>query len=363
MALNDSSGQLVFTERSIGSWIFAIFAILSGVFIVIATGSIVYGLPSLIIGLVILLIFGSTNTITADRTRRLLTVSRRSLFGTKTEEYPFSEIADFQVEASRQHTTRRHRNINYRLVLVKTSGDQVPLQSVFTSYYDDKARKAKALSEYLQVPGWQDKPTNLFQTAMQGQVALTAKPTLTQEGTTSGVKWTIEVHSVGGNPVTRWISSDFTCPDEFVLISQKPAGSPAANSGGGILGNLMLMAYRQVLGLYGFLPGDTPRFENAKAINTPDPVFNQNFYALASDESLGDSYINHWTIIPLKNWAERHPLKNINTRDQFGQLAVLFSPRGVQAAVLGAMERNQTDELIDLGVEMVKTQGGGKLPE
>ena len=307
-----------------------------------------------------LLVFGSINTITADRIRRTVTVSSRSVFGNKVQEYPFNEIANFEVEASRKQVSTRHRNINYRVVMVKTNGEKVPLQNVFTSYYDDKARKAKALSEYLNIPGWEDKPTNLFQTAMQSQVALTSQPSMAQEGVTSGVTWNIEVHSVGGKQVTHWISADYTCPGSFVLISQKPAGSASVGGGGGLLGNLVMMVYKQVLGLYGFLPSDTPGFDNANPVTTSDDRFNSVFYTLASEPNFGHSVLNPWTLIPLQNWSDRHPLKTINTNDQFGQLAVLFSPRGVQAAVLGTIPQDQLDELISLGVELVKAQGGGK---
>ncbi|NMB59848.1 MAG: hypothetical protein GYA12_11820, partial [Chloroflexi bacterium] len=42
-----------------------------------------------------------------------------------------------------------------------------------------------------------------------------------------------------------------------------------------------------------------------------------------------------------------------------GQLAVLYSPRGVQAAVLGSLPATEFDELIAIGVEAVRAQGGG----
>jgi hypothetical protein len=359
MDMNDSSNQLVYQDRPILSWVIGGLAILSGIYIFIASGSIISALPLLLFALLILMVFSAANTITADRFRRVLTVSSKSLFGKKVQEFVFNEIANFEVEASRNLTTNRSRSVNYRLVLVKTNGEKFPLQNLFTANYADKARKAKALCEYLNLPGWEDKPTNLFQSAMQSQVTLTSQPTMTREDTTSGVTWKIESHSIGGKPVTRWISPDYTCPNGFLLIAQKPAGSTGINTSGGLLGSLMLMAYRQVLGLYGFLPSDTPGFDNAQAINTPDDQFNQNFYALSSQENLGSSLLNQWTIIPLKNWSDRHPLKSINTNDQFGQLAVLFSPRGVQAAVLGSLPDDQFDELISIGVDLVKAQGGG----
>ena len=314
-----------------------------------------------------LLVLGSVNTITADRVRRLLTVSSRSVFINKEKEYPFSEIANFRVEASktldtRSTISRQRHNINYRVVMIKTNGDEIPLQNFFTSGYNDKARKGKALCEYLNLPGWEDKPTNLFQTAMMGQVAMTSQPSMAQQSTTAGVSWSIEVHSVGGKQVTRWISTDFTCPGNFLLVSQKPTDSPVTiGGGGGFLGSLVQLVYKQVLGIYGFLPGDTPGFDNAKPVTSSDDRFNQAFSTLSSEPNFGQSVLNEWTLIPLQNWPDRHPLKSINNNDEFGQLAVLLSPRGLQAAVLGTLPQEQMDELISLGVELVKAQGGGKV--
>jgi hypothetical protein len=360
MNINEPSNNLVFQDKPILSWIIGGIFLIASVFIFAVSESILVALPFLVFAILMLLVFGSVNTVIADRIRRTVTISSLSIFGNKIQEYPFGEIANFEVEASRNIVTPRHRTVNYRVVMVKTNGEKVPLQNTFTSYYDDKARKAKALSEYLNLPGWEDKSTNLFQAAMQAQVAVTSQPSMAQDGVTSDVTWKIEVHSVGGKQVTRWISDGYTCPGNFVLISQKPAGSASIGGGGGLLGNLVMMVYKQVLGLYGFLPSDTPGFDNANPVTTSDDRFNSVFYTLASEPNFGHSILNTWTIIPLQNWSDRHPLKTINTDADFGQLAVLFSPRGVQAAVLGTIPEDQLDELISLGVELVKAQGGGK---
>jgi hypothetical protein len=360
MIENASSNQLVIKNRPILSWVMGGLCIIAAIFIFIVNKSVVGALPFLFFALLLLLIFGSVNTITADNLRRVLTVSTRSVFNNKISEYPFSEIANFEVEASRNRTSTRHRNVNYRIVMIKTNGEKIPLQNVFTSFYDDKARKAKALSQYLNLPGWEDKPTNLFQTAMQSQVALTSLPTMTKDGTTSGVDWKIEVHTIGGKPVTHWISANYTCPGNFLLVSQKPANSPSLGGGGGLLGNLVAMVYQQILGMYGFLPSDTPGYSSAVAVTTLDDRFDRNFGTLSNELGFGKSLLNPWTLTPFIQWAEKYPLKTITTSDQVGQLAVLYSPRGLQVAILGSLPATETDEIISLGVELVKAQGGGK---
>lgn len=312
----------------------------------------------LFIGLVFLAVSQST-TIVADQIKRSVTISNRSIFGSKEVEVPFGHIADFDVETSRTRSSHRNRGANYRLILIKTNGERMPMRSVFTSGYNTKARQARELCQFLNLPGWQDKATNIFQAAVQSQAKLTQQLDTVDQGTTSGVTWTIEVSSMSGKPVsTRWFSPDFTCPDKFVLIAQKPVGTLNI-PGGGLISNLALQVYRHMLGIYGFLPSDTPGFDPAGIITAQDTDFDQNFTVLCNDPGFGQSILNQWTIIPCKNWADRNPLKTISRSEQPGQLVVLFSPRGVHVAVMGTLPRIQTDDLINLGVDVVKAHGGG----
>jgi hypothetical protein len=161
---------------------------------------------------------------------------------------------------------------------------------------------------------------------MQTQVAMTKNPAMAQEGTTSGVSWNIEVHSIGDKPVTHWISGDFTCPGDFLLVSQKPANSPSMVGGGGLLGSLVSMAYKQILGLYGFLPSDAPGYDSAVPVPSGDTLFDRNFATMTSSLSFGKSLLNPWTITPFDHWAEKYPLKTVNANDQVGQLACSIHP-------------------------------------
>ena len=354
----DPGNQLVFVSRPIAAWITAGILIISSAYLFFqGVMSVVFGIL-MAVGLLIILFFPVT-TITADRFTRTLKRSSWAVLRRKNVEIPFSEIADFEVETHRSYSSKRGRQTTYRLTVVKTGGEKIPLEDMYSNYYDDKARKARALSQFLNLPGWEDKSTNLFQEAMQAQVEATAIPALEKEGTTSGVNWKISVHTVGGKPVTRWISEDYTCPGSFLLVAQKPANSQSFG-GGGLLGNLMTMIYQQILGMYGFLPSDTPGFATASPVSTGDPQFDSNFATLTNDQQFGQSLLNVWTIKPFTGWAVKYPMKSVTTNDQVGQLAVLYSPRGVQAAVLGSLPATEFDELIAIGVEAVRAQGGGK---
>ncbi|NMB55483.1 MAG: hypothetical protein GYA15_12345 [Leptolinea sp.] len=355
----NSTNQYVITYRPLAAWISA-GALVVAAFIMLGSGSTLYIFAGIFfLAALLILALVQTSTTVADRMQRTITVSHQNLFGRKETVIPFNEVADFDIEISRSRSRRGNTTTNYRLTLVKTSGERVPLHKLYNSFYDEKARQAKALSELLNLPGSENRPDNLFQTAMQSQVAATSNPSMAQEGTTSGVNWKIEIHSIGGKPVTRWISEDFTCPGNFLLVSQKPPNSPSLKTGG-LLGNLLTMVYQQILGMYGFLPGDTPGFNNASPVVTRDNRFDDNFGTLTNEQGFGQRLLNPWTLTPFVGWAERYPLKTANSTDQVGQLAVLYSPRGVQVAVLGSLPSTETDEVIALGVELVKAQGGGK---
>jgi len=353
----DTGNQLVFVSRPIAAWITAGILVISASYLFFqGVMSVIFGIL-LAVGILILLFFPVT-TISADRFTRTLKRTSRAVLRQKTVEIPFNEIKDFEVETRQSYSSKRGHSTTYRLMAVKTSGERVPLEDLFSNSYDDKARKARELSRFLDLPGWEDKSTNLFQETVQAQVEATAIPALEKEGTTSGVNWKISVHTVGGKPVTHWISEDYTCPGNFLLIAQKPANSQSFG-GGGLLGNLMTLVYQQILGMYGFLPSDTPGIATASPVPTGDSQFDSNFATLTNDQHFGHSLLNVWTIKPFTGWAAKYPMKTVTTNNQVGQLAVLYSPRGVQAAVLGSLPATEFDELIAIGVEAVRAQGGG----
>lgn len=352
------SNQLVIKDRPFLSLTIAFFTIIAAIVSFFFSKDFFTLFIFLFIGLVFLAISQST-TIVADRIKRTVTISNKSIFGSKEVEVPFGQIADFDVETSRTRSSHRNRGANFRLVLIKTDGEIVPTRGFYTNGYNNKARQARELCQFLNLPGWQEKTENLYQGAFQNQAVVTQHSEKVDQGTTSGVTWTIEITSMNGSPVsTRWLSPDFTCPDKFLLIAQKPVSSLNI-PGGGLIGNLALQVYRHMLGIYGFLPSDTPGFDPAETITTKDNGFDQHFSVFSNEPAFGQSILNQWTIIPCKNWAERHPMKTISKSDQSGQLVILFSPRGVHAAVMGTLSRFQTDELINIGVDMVKAQGGG----
>ena len=231
-----------------------------------------------VLGLICILISQIT-TIHADKTTGILSIKKRRLFLlVSTKEIPLNEVADCRVQSMRGSSNHGERHSNFRVAIIKKSGEIVPLHSWYSNGYGQKAQIVRRLAAFLGLAGAEDKPANLFQAAMQAQVVHTGMleglahaasapgAQMEQKGVTAGVAWSIERHFVGAQKVTRWICPAFTWPGHFLLIFQKPKGSPAAS--GGIMSAWVKMVLQQIVSMYGFLPGDMPGFETASGLPT-----------------------------------------------------------------------------------------------
>jgi len=354
-------------------------SLISGVIMLLAAGGVnrffpKFGLQNalfLAVFGVVLILISQITTISADKTTGILAIKKRRLFFfVSTQEIPLIDVKDCQVQSKRSYDSDhpgRGSHSNYRLVIVKKSGEIVPVHSWYTNGYKHKAQIVRRLADFLGLEGAEDKPTNLLQSAMQAQVAHTrvlegfaqaaAVPAtqMQQRGVTSGVTWSIERHTVGPQKVTRWICSNFAWQGQFLLILQKPKGT--ASSAGGIKEGLGKMILQQVISMYGFLPGDLPGFANASNL-PPNPQLDSDFSCLSSAPGVVSGVMNVWVISALQRWAQCHPMQTVTRPGEMGQLAVLLSPRGTYLSILYDPSQAQLDELIDLGVEIVRNQAG-----
>ncbi len=175
------------------------------------------------------------------------------------------------------------------------------------------------------------------------------------EQVTSGVHWRVQTVTFGASPVTRWYSPDYRCPEGFVFLAQKVEGQ--RTMGGGLMGGLGKMLFQQSMGLYGFSSEDTPGLQTADILQPLDPYLEPHFSAFTSSPGTARRILNTWVATPLADWATRYPLKQVQKQGVFGQLAIMFSPRGVYVASLGTMIPEAVQELTTLGVELVRAQG------
>jgi hypothetical protein len=361
MEIHDPSSRLVIREYPFFLWLFGLAFIVPGIWIISRPDGMLTGVILLVVGVLFGLVLAAVRTITIDRGRMTLTAQHRNLVRNKVREVNLGEVANVVVETSRSHT-RSHsgsRSTTYRIVVLKTDGTTLPLQEEYSSGYSSKARKAKQMCQFLGLPGWEDKPTNIFQAAIQMQAAVSAaQEAPAQTGNTSGVAWSISKRGMGGQTVTRWTSLQFSWPDRFLLLMQKPRGSAPVIGGGGMLGGLSQMIYQQMLTMYGISAAETPGLQQASGLGRPEPELDPDYAVLTSSPGDAGSLLTAWVIHPLRNWADQHPMRTIQASGQPGQLVVLFSPQGLTAAILGTLSQQQTDELVYLGVDLVKAVGG-----
>jgi hypothetical protein len=235
-------------------------------------------------------------------------------------------------------------------------GEKLPVTFYYTGGYRSKQKKALQLSEFLSLGAPPSQPAVLgFQQAVK---AIQSAYQPVQNGVTAGVAWRVDSAALSANPVTRWVSTDFKFPGQFLYLGQKAPGSKLF-SGGGLLGSLTLMALRQVLRFYGFTDEDLPALESAGRLEPPEEHLAPYFDALTSDPYGARQLLTPWVVTPLARWAEQNPVKQLQkaSQESFSQLVVLFSPTGLYIVSLCAPTDEHVMALTNLGVEVVRALG------
>jgi hypothetical protein len=360
--MNEQSSTLTLHEYPLGFWIAAGILAAGGVFLYLSTSEQqVMAAIMASIGL-ILLLAPTTLTVTADRLSQVLTLRYRGLLRKSKKAIPIQEIEAIRVDVSQSSGGSDSSGPSYRIVVVQRDGQVIPFRSYYSSGASGKRRKAEKLRAFLGVGGQDETPFSLFNQGSQRlqqelqaqQEALTGDQN--EEHVTDGVHWKLQTITFGGSAVTRWFSPDFRCPSGFLFLTQKVAGQKTM--AGGLMGGVGKLLYQQSIKLYGFGSEDTPGLETADLLAPLDPKLEPHFSAFTSDPVMARQILNPWASTPLEDWATRYPLKQVQTQGIFGQLAVMFSPQGVYVASLGTMIPEAVEELTNLGVELVKAQGG-----
>ena len=371
----DDPNLLVLKQRPLVVWLYcAIFAI-TGLVLLFSPGLLIPGLFCLGAGLGILLL-ASVDTLTLDKNRNRFSLQRRYVWRTTLKECRLDELSGFELERNRD----RDGGSTYRIIAVLASGQSIPLTAVYTSGREGKRRRVEMLNQWLAQgspkaapglptePDWPGQPTSPAQPpaqpvspALRQALGLEAPqpPAPAQGGETDGVAWQLERLQLGdvlGDvPGMRWFSPDFKFEGGFLLLAQKPQGMRIAS---GLLGGLGRLFGQQALRLYGFSPADTPGLESAAPLDPPEPRLEPHYVSLTSNAFAARQALNPWVIIPLAAWGARSPLQPASPAQDQSQLVVLFSPRGVYVAGVGADTPAEIDALSELGVELVRALGG-----
>jgi hypothetical protein len=363
------SDRLTFRDIPFGQWLVGLMFLVGAVFFFTrGVGSAAFmALVPGVIGL-LLLFLPTALTITADKTARTLTL-RYGLFIPRSEkEVPFDEIKTIHVDA---HTSRRHtkgssasrRVTSYRLQLVKKDGTILPFRDYYSSDFFLKDQRAKKLRAFIGLEeAFDETPLGILSGGpkiaqpilAQQQAALTGDVNQVHE--TSGVKWQLQTIALGATPVTRWFSQDFSTPGTFLYLAQKVRGQKTFY-GDGFVASLAKTAFKQVFSMFGFSGGDIPDVEQANVYGPLDPALESDFSAFTDEPDSVRQLLNPWVQMPLTQWAQKYPLKQLQSGARFGQISVMYCPTGTYIATLGALRQDQVDELAVLGVELVKAQG------
>jgi len=316
------------------------------------------------IGLILLLLTRGL-TITADRNTRILRLHYWSLyFWRTTKDIPFDEIATIRVDSTRSGThTGRNMNRNsrtYRVEIIRKDESVVPLRTTYSSGSYSKQKIADRLRAFIGLgEAFDESPLGFLRAGNKAAVvkATSQQEALTgsneQERITNGVHWKLQSIAIGASPITRWHSPDFKTTNGFLFLAQKLPGQ----STGGFMAALGKTLFQQSVSLYGFNGDDVPNLSQAEMLASLPPLIDPHFTAFTNNQAESRQILSPWMLHPLAEWAERHPLKQFQSKSGFSQLVVLFSPTGVYLATLGVLQPEQVDELTAIGVEMVKTQG------
>lgn len=290
--------------------------------------------------------------------RRVLLLRRIGIISRKVDELPVSNIQSVFVQQSRRRDNRN--SPSYRVVIAMKDGETYPLRS----YYSGGALRNETAAEKIRLAvgvGGHDQTTmgmlemgsKLFSEAYQPNgVALDEMAA--QE--TNGVRWQMQTIPLGASPVTRWLSKDFTYPGQFLYLAQKLEGQ---ESGKKIMAMMGKTLFRQSMRMYGFGDADTPNIDRADQMEIEDHRLDEHFLCYASDPIGAKRLLSSLVVGSLSDWAERHPLRQgVKQTDNFSQLVILFSPNGAYLSCLGELKDSETEELVNLGVELVNAQAG-----
>jgi hypothetical protein len=311
----------------------------------------------------LLLFLPAVLTISADKSTRILTLRYGLLIPRSVKQIPFDEVNTIRVDSSttRDQNSPNRQSTSYRLEVVKKDGTNIPFRAYYSGGFFLKQHDAEKLRAFIGLAVTVDEtPIGILRAVPQmvqpviekQQEALTGDNQQIRE--TNGVQWELQSTATGAAPVTRWFSPDFKMTDGFLYLAQKMAGQQSAGSG--FLASIGKTLFRTSMSLYGFAPEDTPGLDSADTLSPLDASLEPHFTAFTNDRAAAQQILNPWIAMPLRNWAERYPLRQLQ-QGRFGQLVILYSPKGVYIATLNLLQPDQVDELTALGVELVKAQG------
>ncbi|MEJ2758264.1 MAG: hypothetical protein P8046_07255 [Anaerolineales bacterium] len=300
-------------------------------------------------------------TVSVDASSGVLVVRNTGILNRKHRELPVHKVAEVHVERHVSSDTDG-TSITYRVVIMMEDGEEIPLRKGYSSGFRKKESQAEAIRTALGVGGTDQDKAWTGDGATDHQLGLRSVDSQEKidiasgEHETNGVRWELETYAWGGvnggTPVYRWLSTDFETPGYFLFLVQKADGQGQQKGLMNLAGKVLI---KQSLRLYGFDPSYTPGMNTATSLDDADRRLVEQFFIYTSSPVEACRLLNPWTVMPLIGWTERYALETRSKK--FHQLSVLYSPNGVYVSVLNMLDASQADELVSLGVELLRAQG------
>jgi hypothetical protein len=355
--MNKSETGEIFRDYPVSLWVIGLIFFAGGIYFFYRSFSLPFLLGGIGIGL-LLVILSTVLTVELLDGGRTLVLLHQGLLKRDRQELDVGEIQSIFVQQSSNRNS--DTSATYRVVIRMNNGEQYPLRGYFSSGYQSKERTARTLREAIGVAGQDQTPMGVMQMAAQmvQDIYQADGQNLDEmeEQQTSGVRWKIQTVTIGPSQVTRWLSKDFTSPEHFLYLVQKLEDQESGKMVMSLMGKTLM---RKSLQMYGFKDEDLPNLDNAVVMEHLDKRMEKFFLGYTSDGSWAQHILNAWVAMPLVGWASDHPLQQgVKNPESFSQLAVLFSPTGVFVSCLGELTESEQEQLIDLGVEIVRAHGG-----
>jgi hypothetical protein len=320
----------------------------------------VWIMPLILVGLGLLfLLINTVLNVYVDKSRRVLEIERLSVLGRKRIEVEMDKIERVYVDRRMSEDSDGDRSTTYQVILILDNGERVPLRKSYTGGRKKQYQYAELIASEVGIDRVDRAPESIreavdmaFQMApVENQEVKTGVAPGIQES--DGVKWELQTFNFGNtaheSPVYRWSSMDVDTPTDFVFIVQRAEGAGQQKGLMKLAGNFL---FKTTLKLYGFDESYTPGVERAKAVEDLDRRLVDSYYVFTNNPGVARQLINPWRVAPLIGWAERYELRTVNKN--MHQLSVLFSPLGLYVSLIGKLDQAEIDELVSLGIELVK---------
>lgn len=357
-----SEREILVRDVPVGLWVFGLIFFGAGILIPSLIGAPIYvGAIFALIGLVILLLVPAVY-VEIDQGRRVLVIRKIGVLQRSEQEIPVHKIASVYVD-QRVSNDDDGTSYTYRVVIGLDDGTEVPLRKSSSSGRKKKVVWADAIREAVGVGGQDESPISLGEAVA---MAFTLDPVDGQEESTGisageqetdGVRWQLETlrwaASDQNSLIYRWQSDSYKTPDYFTYLAQRMEGVGEQK----LLMNLAGKAlFKQSLRMFGFDHTHTPGLERAELVTEADQRLLDNYLIYSSSPNQVRGLLNPWAVMPLVRWADRYKLER--GKGEVNQLTVLISPMGVFVSALDELDAAEVDELVGLGVELVRSLGG-----